>query len=310
MEKNDVKVSVMVLAYNHEKYIRQALESIVMQQTNFEFEVIIGEDMSTDNTRVIIKEFQQRYPEIIKPIFRKKNLGACRNVVSTLRRCTGEYVAFFEYDDYWVDPLKLQKQVDYLECHPECSGVMTNVRVVNRYGNAMVTGPKVLDCELKNEMDFVKTMYPYNQFKFIGCFMTRNYYKDGRYDKYLLQAEYVADIIVQAITQCKGKIGFIDEILSAYRWVPSHGNNFSALKKEVLCKDKIKAIRVLLHLFSGKAYLRIYMRICREHWNLIYGYIGEKKYLELVKYILFHMPLIEKLFYIMYYVRRKSTGVF
>ena len=83
MNDEKVIVSIMILAYNHEPYIRKALDSIVMQQTDFKFEAIVGEDMSTDGTRTIIKEYAQKYPDIIKPIFRKKNLGASRNVVST-----------------------------------------------------------------------------------------------------------------------------------------------------------------------------------------------------------------------------------
>lgn len=310
MEKNDVTVSIMMLAYNHEKYIREALDSVVMQQTNFKFEAIIGEDKSTDNTRAIIREYQQKYPDIIKPIFRKNNLGASKNVVSTLKRCTGKYVAFLECDDYWIDPLKLQKQVDYLEEHTECAGVMSNVRVVNRYSTSMVTGPKVLDHALENSMDYVKTMYPYNQFKFIGCFMSRNYYLDGKYDKYLLKTVYVTDFIIEAIAINNGKIGFIKEYMAAYRWVPSHGNNFSALKADILCCDRIKSLKTVIMLLPKETHKWVYMRICRDHWQLIHWYINNKRWRDMGNYILKEMSLVEKFFYIIYYTRRKRTGVF
>ena len=296
-KENDIKVSVIVLAYNNEK-------------TDFKFEIVIGEDYSTDNTREIIREYHRKYPNIIKPLFRKKNLGPCRNLVSTMRRCTGKYVAFMECDDFWTDALKLQKQADFLDSHPDYSGVMCNTMVVNRYDKPMVTGPKVLDHELKTPLEYVKTMYPYNQFKFGGALLARNYYNDRTNDKYLLQTEFVDDFIVLAIALREGKIGFLPDIMCAYRWVPSFGNNFSAMDKSFLCRDRIKSIRVLMNIFSKETYSRILMRICRDHWNLIYDYKSKKEYLKLINYILKEMTICEKLFYIPYWLRRKTTGVF
>lgn len=308
--EREVKVSVMILAYNHENYIRQALESVVGQRTNFRFEAVVGEDCSTDGTREIVREYARKYPDIIKPLFRKKNLGACRNVVSTLRRCRGEYVAFLECDDYWLDMEKLQKQADYLDAHPECSGVMTRAVVVDRYGREMVTGPKLLDHALETPKDFAKTMYPYNQFKFVGCFMARNYYGEGAYDPYLLQTELVDDIIVEAIAVSKGKIAMLDEVMAAYRWVPSHGGNFSAMKKEVLCRDKIKSIRILAHLFPPSTYRWVYMRLCRDYWLLLHKATLDGDYGEWLKIFFKEMNCVERAFYLVYYVRRKMTEVY
>lgn len=111
-------VSVCILTYNHEPFIGKCLEGVMMQQTSFPFEVIIGEDCSTDNTRNIIKEFEQRYPGVIKPIYHGKNVGPQRNAYEFCwPRLTGKYIAVCEGDDYWTDPLKLQKQVDFLEQH-------------------------------------------------------------------------------------------------------------------------------------------------------------------------------------------------
>lgn len=119
--KNSPKLSVLCITYNHEKFIKQTLESFMMQKTDFDFEVIIGEDCSTDNTREIIKEFEQKYPHIIKPIYRDKNIGAMQNSIDILYRANGDYIAFCEGDDYWTDPYKLQKQVSFLEANPEYS---------------------------------------------------------------------------------------------------------------------------------------------------------------------------------------------
>ena len=118
----EVKVSVVCLAYNHAKYIRDALEGFVSQKTSFPFEVIVHDDASTDGTDLIIKEFQSRYPEIIKPVFQKENQysqGVSIAQAFLYPLVHGEYVALCEGDDYWTDPLKLQKQVEALESHPE-----------------------------------------------------------------------------------------------------------------------------------------------------------------------------------------------
>jgi glycosyltransferase involved in cell wall biosynthesis len=109
-------LSVLTVTYNHGNYIRQCLEGIVMQKTTFPIEVIVGEDCSTDNTRNIVQEFEQRYPGIIKPVYQEKNVGAGRNLFEfCYPKLQGKYIAICEGDDYWTDPYKLQKQVDFLE---------------------------------------------------------------------------------------------------------------------------------------------------------------------------------------------------
>lgn len=128
MADSNIKVSVWLITYNHQNYIAQAIESVLMQKTNFDFEIVIGEDCSTDSTRDIIKKYEIRYPTIIKAIYQEKNVGAVINAFEyTLPRCTGEYIAFLEGDDYWIDPLKLQKQVDFMDQHKEFGLVYTDV---------------------------------------------------------------------------------------------------------------------------------------------------------------------------------------
>ena len=115
----NMKLSVFVVTYNQEQYIRQCLDSIVMQQINFDYEVIIGEDCSTDSTPQICDEYAEKYP-FIHVYHHQKNLGLVKNWEFVLNRCTGEYVAMIEGDDYWTNPNKLQTQVDYLEAHTDC----------------------------------------------------------------------------------------------------------------------------------------------------------------------------------------------
>jgi glycosyltransferase involved in cell wall biosynthesis len=109
------KVSVCTITYNHEKYIGEAIESILKQNTNFGYEIVIGEDCSTDKTKKIIIKYQKKYPNKIKLILNKKNLGIMPSFIQTLKACKGKYIALLEGDDYWTDPHKLQKQVDFLD---------------------------------------------------------------------------------------------------------------------------------------------------------------------------------------------------
>ena len=120
-----VIVSVSMITYNHEKYIKKAIEGVLMQKTNFDFEILIHDDASTDGTTDIIKEYEKKYPEIIKPIYQTENQWSkgIRGMMARYNfpRAQGKYIAICEGDDYWTDPYKLQKQVDFMEEHPEVS---------------------------------------------------------------------------------------------------------------------------------------------------------------------------------------------
>ena len=118
---NPLFVSVFMMAYNHEKYISEAIDGVLMQKTNFDFDIVIGEDCSTDNTRQIVLDYQQQYPGKVKLLLHEKNIGAMANQMAVFNACKGKYIAMCEGDDYWTDPYKLQKQVDFLEANEDYS---------------------------------------------------------------------------------------------------------------------------------------------------------------------------------------------
>jgi len=124
-----MKVSVALITYNHERYIAQAIESVLMQQTNFDFDLVIGEDCSTDRTREIVQDFHQRYPEKIHLVLAEKNNGALQNIIHTTEACHGEYLAALEGDDCWISPERLQQQADFLDQHPDFAVCFGNARV-------------------------------------------------------------------------------------------------------------------------------------------------------------------------------------
>jgi len=130
-----MKVSVCMITYNHEKYIVQALESALMQQADFEYEIVVGEDCSTDRTRALLVGLQQQHPAKIRLLLPERNLGMMPNFIQTLKACRGRYIALLEGDDFWTDPYKLQKQVDFLDANPDFVMCFHNVEVQDEAGN-------------------------------------------------------------------------------------------------------------------------------------------------------------------------------
>jgi glycosyltransferase involved in cell wall biosynthesis len=128
--KTRPKVSVAMFTYNQEKYIAQAIESVLMQQTDFPVELILSEDCSTDGTRRIVEGYAERYPNVIRPLLQERNLGSMKNARTTIQAGHGEYIAILEGDDYWTDPHKLQKQVKLLEQNPHCSMCVSTAKDV------------------------------------------------------------------------------------------------------------------------------------------------------------------------------------
>lgn len=122
IKTKDPLVSVCCITYNHEDYIRDAIEGFLMQETDFPFEIIIHDDASTDTTADIIRDYERKYPDIIKPIYQTENQYSKGEKVTffTFKAARGKYIALCEGDDYWIDPLKLQKQIAEMEKHPEC----------------------------------------------------------------------------------------------------------------------------------------------------------------------------------------------
>jgi glycosyltransferase involved in cell wall biosynthesis len=164
-------ISVCIITYNHERYIRQCLEGVVMQKTNFAFEVIVGEDCSTDNTRQIVAEFEARYPDLIKPVYHTRNVGGARNGYEfCYPKLTGKYIAICEGDDYWTDEYKLQKQVDFLEQNPDyvmCFHRVQSVDENNRFINGQQASP---DIEKFNRQDIFHISIPTLSVVFRKCF--------------------------------------------------------------------------------------------------------------------------------------------
>ncbi len=148
-------VSVRMIAWNNEKYIREAIESVLYQKVNFEYEILIADDASTDNTPKILAEYQERYPELITVFYRETNVGIQRNTDKLTCKCRGKYIAVLEGDDYWCDDTKLQRQIDYLETHSKVTATAHNVLCVDADGKPLPD--ELIDFPYQKEHVYGKT---------------------------------------------------------------------------------------------------------------------------------------------------------
>jgi len=258
-------VSVFVITYNHEKFIAQALDGILMQQVNFEYEVVVGEDCSTDRTREILLEYAKKYPDKFVLLLHDKNIGAMANQMAVLKACTGKYIALCEGDDYWSDPLKLQKQVDFLEKNKEYAICYHRVNYLGKNG--------VLQNETLNQSSFEKTFTIEDLAK--GNIMhtcSVLFRKKSQYFEEIKDAQLPAcDYVLHMLNAVHGNIKYMPEIMAIYRhevgiwssltekemlkkWML--GLNFLLIKfasypqvLRALCKQKIR-IKTWLHRFS------------------------------------------------------------
>lgn len=213
---NNFFVSIRCMTFNHKSYIQHCLDGFVMQKTNFRFEAIVHDDASTDGTQDIIREYAEKYPDIIKPIYETENQyskhdGSLRRVIDSAMSPTSKYVALCEGDDYWIDPLKLQKQVDFLESHPNYSMCY---HAVNYVSDDIVIGN---DKRFENECDVSTEQMIEGGGGFCAtCSLV--YRKEFLYNKpsYFKIAK-VGDAPLQVFLATSGKIHYFPALMGTYR---------------------------------------------------------------------------------------------
>ena len=237
------KLSVVLITYNHEPFIRECLEGIFSQETDFPFEVVVGEDCSTDNTRDVIREFDERYPGRMKLLFREKNLGRVTlNVYQSAMEAKGEYIAFIEGDDYWTDPKKLQKQVDFLEQHSEYMGTTCTFRLIGEKGEDIVN-------ERVSSLYDWSGDYTFSDWQKAGPWpgqtagnVCRNFFKNGKLDYTILYRahDFIDDGVIFTFILLQGKIFRFDDVMVAHRFVEKEGGeswNSRKLQRNYLIEE-------------------------------------------------------------------------
>jgi len=224
---NTIDISVIMVAYNGEAYIRQALDSIVSQKFSGTFEILVADDRSTDNTAAIIREFAEKNPNIVKPTYREKNLGFSDNIYDVLINAKGTYLAICDNDDYWIDPHKLQKQYDYMEQHPECGFICSAAQLVDEQDRPMniVRTPYVesfVDL-MKSQVDVIAPSIIMRRTQFLQ--MTDD-------SKWFIDKEYFFDTVWIYWFSYKKAIHYMPDILTAYRVRSESGSHSEDLEKQ------------------------------------------------------------------------------
>lgn len=222
-----IDISVLVITYYHERYIRKALDSILAQQTQLRYEILVGDDASQDKTPAIIREYAERYPDVIKPILRTENVGATRNGQTLKEKAKGRYIATLEGDDYWLDPLKLQKQWDFLESHPQYVGCCGKCIVVDENDNLdyAATPQFVYNKKRYTINDYIETWQMPGQ---ASTMMYRNIYAQMKPEESSIcftAHRNVSDKTSLLLLLSHGPIYCSNEILSCYRFVRHKGGH-------------------------------------------------------------------------------------
>lgn len=266
--EEEIMVSISCVAYNHGAYIAQSLDSYLMQKTTFKFEILVYDDVSTDNTRKIIREYAEKYPDIIKPYFPEENQYSQGkyNVEGFFNypRAKGKYTAMCDGDDYWTDEHKLQMQVDYMEAHPECAMCLHAARIETEE-----KAVQLLEIRPYKKSRIIPTeqvidkMFNYPT----ASLLFRTAYTRDLQDYYYTSP--VGDIPIQLHMAAKGTVYYIDRKMSVYRQGVT--TSWSALMKEGNYKQNLiqhhNAMKVMYRAFSKETagkYDAAIERACRR----------------------------------------------
>lgn len=242
MAVNDV-LTVCLITYNHDQYVAQAIDSILMQKTNFDWKLVIADDCSKDNTREILKRYQQKYPEKIHLILQEKNVGPATNFIQLITYPNSKYIAYLEGDDYWIDENKLQKQVDFLEQNDDYVIHSSGARFIK---NGMLT-EETIGFEKESKSFVISDFFRNNNL--VSCtIMYRNVLKEfPDFYKEMAFGDWFLYILLMHKTN--GKSYRLNENFSAYRI-----HNTSAMAS---LTDETFFNKHLVHVVQIKKFLKL-----------------------------------------------------
>lgn len=209
-----IKVSVLIITYNQQKFIRKAIDSALAQQTTFPIEILVGDDFSSDGTREIIQDYERRHPGVVIGVLHPHNMGKNGgiNFLETLKLAKGEYYALMDGDDYWTDSLKLQKQADFLDAHPDCSTVFHNALITYEDG----TPSHPLNGPVMKPFYTVDDLVGEDEIWFMATSSTLYRNNISEYPRWFRESS--SGDIPRLILKAKlGKIGYIPDMMSVYR---------------------------------------------------------------------------------------------
>lgn len=296
-DKRPIQVAIHCLVYNHEPYLRDCFEGFVKQQTNFRFVAIVHDDVSTDGSAAIIREYAEKYPDIFIPIIETENQwskadGSIYRIMNEKIDATGaKYVAYCEGDDYWIDPLKLQKQVDILETDETLMMCCTNCSVVDNHSQTIHPVRPEAVVKDNNEgrytiRDFFRDIHQYPT----PTVVIRNSHKDEVRAKFEhTQNKWLGDWTLWICLLIFGDMYYIDEVTAAYRVNPT---SITHTPKRVERAKANKDICLKIADILPEQYADIAADLRNTGWvwiTLIYAYKTEKRYWAMIGAILVAM---------------------
>ncbi|MBP2283049.1 glycosyltransferase involved in cell wall biosynthesis [Flavobacterium sp. CG_23.5] len=276
-------LSVCLITYNHENYIKQAIDGILMQQVDFNWELIIAEDCSTDGTREILLEYKEKYPDFIKLILQEKNVGPAKNFLDLIQTPKSKYIAYCEGDDYWTDPLKIQKQVDILELNENIGLVCSKVKHYNQTSGDFI---EITPTFVKASNDVIALML---KSKFISLsasiFRASVLFKVIDAIRVELETGIIGDTRILLETVYQSEVYFLNEVTAVYRILEgsaSHPNEVNkyilAIKDSYLCRKEFVVRNNLNKKWLSDS-------ICNTNRGLINQAFVAKKYSDSMKFL-------------------------
>ena len=269
-----ITVSIFLLTYNQERYIAQTVDSILMQITNFRYQLVIGEDCSTDKTRIICKKFAGQYPQKIKLLpSLGKNVGLIANYVRTIKECDGKYIAICDGDDYWIDELKLQKQVDILEANPDYSIVYTKVKKLYPEG-------VFKESIIKNRKQVTKFEdLVHDNFIPSVSVLFRNKQKLMKLPDWIINFPYGDWPTYLWTVKDSGSIFFLDQTTAVYRMGIGESFKLRKVNSDIIVVN-LRILDKMLHDYTFKKHFKIITKVIQaKESNLMSSFNREKKYL-------------------------------
>ena len=266
-------VSVAMNAYNCEHFVAQAIESVLMQETTFVVELVIGEDCSTDSTRRIVRAYGAKYPNVIRVLLPKKNLGISRNYEAVWHACGGKYIAWLDGDDYWRTPQKLEKQVTFMEANRHFSMCGTKTQFVTTSSDGAEKDAGVLEpAMLKPEYDLPDflTGYPMHTSSMLGR------RELVALPDWLNEAGILWDACAFALYAEKGPVGYLSEVVSCWRIHAGGSWTTKSAADQLRCNQK--AIDLLDLYWGGCYHPLLRAREYQVWWTLLRGLAERGKY--------------------------------
>ncbi len=239
-----MKVSVTIITYNQERFIRQTLESVLMQEVDFEFEIVIGDDCSTDNTRKILLEYQGRHPGKIRLLPTENNQGLVRNFMRTYKACNGEYVATLDGDDYWTSSRKLQKQVDFLDNHRDFALCFHPVTMEFEDGSK----PDRIFPEIRAETYSLENLLQSNFIPTCSVMFRNGVF--GNIPVWYQSFKFMEDWPLYVLIAQHGRIGLMNEVMGVYRFHSK--STWSTLDEISRCQEEVKFFNCMRQHFGSR----------------------------------------------------------